>query len=77
MILTDIPDLFEELCSLHTHKEIARHFGRERKFVISMKNGCNVKITPEFIAGLNHFGYELILVKKEKCSATDQSKQSK
>lgn len=76
MIIENIADLFQELTEKHTHKEIARHFGRERKFVISVKNGCNFNLNPEFIAGLNHFGYELILKEKEKCSATDQSKQS-
>ena len=50
MILEDIANLFEELSAKHTHKEISRHFGRERKFVINIKNGCNFVINPEFIA---------------------------
>ena len=63
MILEDIANLFEELSAKHTHKEISRHFGRERKFVISIKSGCNFVINPEFIAGLREYGYELKLVK--------------
>lgn len=65
MILDDIADLFEELSQKYTHKEIARHFGRERKFVINMKNGCNPTLNAEFVAGLNNYGYKLKLVKKE------------
>ena len=65
MILYDLAELFSELSKNHTHKEIARHFGRERKFVISMKNGCNPTLNAEFVAGLNNYGYELKLVKKE------------
>jgi hypothetical protein len=65
LILDDIADLFSELSKNHTHKEIARHFGRERKFVISIKNGCNPTLNAEFVAGLNHYGYELKLVEKE------------
>ena len=63
MILEDISNLFEELSAKHTHKEISRHFGRERKFVINIKNGCNFVINPEFIAGLREYGYEFKLVK--------------
>ena len=63
MIFEDISNLFEELSAKHTHKEISRHFGRERKFVINIKNGCNFVINPEFIAGLREYGYELKLVK--------------
>ena len=65
MVLNDIADLFCDLSKNHTHKEIARHFGRERKFVINMKNGCNPTLNAEFVAGLNNYGYELKLVKKE------------
>ena len=65
MVLEDLANLFEELSKKHTHKEIARHFGRERKFVITMKNGCNPTLNAEFVAGLNNYGYELKLVKKE------------
>ncbi len=65
MLLEDIAKLFEELERTNTHKEIARHFGRERKFVHFMKCGCGFHMNAEFIAGLNHFGYELTLVKKQ------------
>ena len=65
MVLEDIANLFEELSQKYTHKEIARHFDRERKFVINMKNGCNPILNAEFVAGLNNYGYELKLVKKE------------
>ncbi len=65
MVLDDIADLLCELENKNTHKEIARHFGRERKFVTNVKNGCNIILNPEFIAGLNHYGYELKLVKKK------------
>lgn len=66
LILDDIADLFSELEKKQTHKEIARHFGRERKFVISMKNVCNPTLNAEFIAGLNNYGYELKLIRKDK-----------
>lgn len=65
VILEDIANLFEDLEKNHTHKEIARHFGRERKFVINMKLGCGFHMNPSFIAGLNNYGYELKLVRKE------------
>lgn len=65
MIIEDMAKLFERLEKIHTHQEIARHFGRERKFVMSIKNGCNFKVTPEFIAGLSFYGYELKLVKRK------------
>lgn len=63
MALDDIADLFDELSTQYRHKDIARHFGRERKFVISVKNGCNINLNAEFIAGLKHYGYELKLEK--------------
>ena len=63
MILEDIANLFKELSAKHTNKEIARNFGRERKFVINMKHGCNFHMNPEFIAGLREYGYELKLAK--------------
>ena len=65
MLLDDIAGLFEELSQKYTHKDVARHFGRERKFVINMKNGCNPILNAEFLAGLNHYGYKLELVKKK------------
>ena len=66
MVLDDIADLFDELSTQYRHKDIARHFGRERKFVINVKNGCNITLNAEFVAGLNNYGYELKLVKKER-----------
>ena len=66
MIIDDLADLFVELEKKNSHKEIARHFGRERKFVMSMKAGCNFRLDYGFIAGLSHYGYELRLVKKQK-----------
>lgn len=66
MIIDDLADLFCELEKNNTHKEIARHFDRDRKFVINIKNGCNFHLDYGFIAGLNHYGYELKLVKKER-----------
>lgn len=66
MLLDDIATLFEELEKTNTHKEIARHFDRERKFVIAMKCGCGFHLTPSFLAGLNHFGYRLKLEKIEQ-----------
>ena len=65
MIIEDVANLFEELEKQNTHKEIARHFGRERKFVIGIKNGCSFVLNPEFIAGLKSFGYEIVLKKVE------------
>ena len=65
LIIDDIADLFCELEKSNTHKEIARHFDRERKFVTSIKNGCNFYLDYGFIAGISHYGYELKLVKKE------------
>ena len=66
MILEDIANLFCELAKKNNHKEIARHFGRERKFVINAKCGCSFVLNSKFIAGLNHYGYVLKLEKKEK-----------
>ena len=65
MLLDDLADLFDELSKTNTHKEIARHFGRERKFVTPMKNSCPFRLNAEFLAGLNHYGYELKLVKRK------------
>ena len=65
LIIDDISNLFCELSKTNTHKEIARHFDREKKFVNSMKSGCCFNLDYGFIAGLNHYGYELKLVKKD------------
>ena len=66
MVLDDIADFFCELSKKQKHKDIARQFGRERKFVCNVKNGCNFNLNPEFVAGLAEYGYELKLVKKER-----------
>lgn len=66
MVLDDITDLFCELDKKYTQREISSHFDKERKWVILMKSGCNTVLNAEFIAGLNHYGYELKLVKKER-----------
>lgn len=42
MIIDDLADLFTELQKNNSHKEIARHFDRERKFVISMKKWLRI-----------------------------------
>lgn len=66
MIIDDIADLICELRKTYTVKEIARQFDKNRQWVYTAECGCNVILNPEFIAGLNHFGYELKLVKKER-----------
>lgn len=63
MILEEIATLFEELEKKQTHREISRHFGRERKFVMNVKNGCNFVLDAKFVAGLKEYGYELNLRK--------------
>lgn len=64
VLMEDIANLFEELSKNENHRDIARHFGRERKFVINMKYGCGFHMTPSFLSGLDYYGYELKLVKK-------------
>ena len=68
MVITEIQDLFCELKKKHTCKEIARHFCKERKWVMFVANGCNFTLNAEFIAGLRSFGYDLQLVKYDKKS---------
>ena len=63
MIITEIQDLFCELKKKHTCQDIARHFEKERKWVMSVANGCNFTLNAEFVAGLRSFGYDLKLVK--------------
>lgn len=74
MVLTDIHDLFCELKKKYTCKEIARHFGRGRKWTMFIADGSNIVLNAEFIAGLRHFGYDLKLVKYDK-SAERQAEQ--
>lgn len=66
MILDDIADLIEGLIKKEPAKEVARHFGKERKWCYFHKYGYSFVLNAEFIAGLNHYGYELKLVKKER-----------
>ena len=61
MILNDIADLFTDLCMKEIQKEVARHFGRKRKWCWWMLNCMSFKVDPEFIAGLAHYGYRLKL----------------
>ena len=74
MIIEDIANL---ICSLYhdkTAREVARIFGRERKWAHSVMNGTCIRLDYDFIAGLSSLGYELKLVRKgsdnnaeEKC----------
>ena len=66
MLIEDIATMIEDLHKTNSAREISRHFGRERKWVYSAMNGCGIQLNPEFLAGLNHFGYELKLERKEK-----------
>lgn len=66
MLIEDIATMIEDLHKTNSVREISRHFGRERKWVYSVMNGCGIQLNPEFLAGLNHFGYELKLERKEK-----------
>ena len=59
MILEDIAVLFES--RKEPAHELARKFGRERKFVYSMKHGCGFHCDVDFICGLYSLGYELKL----------------
>ena len=64
VVMDDIADLLEELHKTHTAKEISRHFDKDRKWFYRHRNGCHITLTPEFIAGLRHYGYDLKLVKR-------------
>lgn len=64
MIIDDIADLITELTETRSKREVAKHFNRKRKWIYAVMCGCNVVLSPEFIAGLNHYGYELKLVNK-------------
>lgn len=65
MIIDDLADLFIYLNTQHPAKEISRHFGKERKWIYFAKYGKSFTVNAEFVAGLNEYGYELKLVKKE------------
>jgi hypothetical protein len=75
LILDDIANLFCELNIHYPAKEISRHFDKERKWVYLARCGKSYVLNAEFIAGLNHYGYELKLVKKEKTSGRIKNKQ--
>jgi hypothetical protein len=66
MVLDDIADLMEELCKHETRREVSRHFMRNRKWALMVEVGCSFRLDTDFIAGLDYYGYELKLVKKEK-----------
>lgn len=65
MVLDELADLFSYLNIYYSAKEISRHFDKERKWFYLARYGKNYVLNSEFIAGLNHYGYELRLVKKE------------
>lgn len=64
MVTDDIADLIEELHRKYPAREIARHFDKDRKWIYLAKYGHSYVLNAEFIARLNHYGYELRLVKK-------------
>ena len=66
MILDDIADFLEDLHKKESAKTISRHFGKERKWFYIHRYGFSYVLDSTFIAGLNHYGYELKLVKKER-----------
>lgn len=63
MVTDEIVDLMLELEKTHKHKDIARQFDKDRKWVIGIKNGVRPRIDYNLIAGLRYFGYELRLEK--------------
>lgn len=66
-ILTDeLADLMARLEQNETQKDIARHFGRERKWVGGVKSGQAVRLDTDFLVGLSHYGYRLELKKIEE-----------
>ena len=69
MIIEELCVLFEELMQKKTARQIARDFGRNRKWVSQVRDGCNFVFNPEFVAGLKANGYRLVLVKDgdDKC----------
>lgn len=66
MIIDDLADLFTKLHIYQSAKDIARHFDRDRKWLYMAKHGKSFTVNAEFVAGLNEYGYELKLVKKER-----------
>lgn len=66
MIITDIQDLFIELHKTESYSQIARKFGKKRRWASDRKWVNEFTVTPEFVAGLKEYGYELKLVKVER-----------
>lgn len=66
MITEDINDLMYQLHKKKTATEISRIFGYERKWLYTRQWANAFVINDKFIAGLDSFGYELILRKKER-----------
>lgn len=63
MIIEDMARLMDELCKKNKTKYVARQFGKERKWVYSVKNGCSFVIDAKVVAGLREFGYDIKLVR--------------
>ena len=64
MIIEDIANLIFELHQKKTAREVAKIFGKERKWTYFIEKGCTFNLDYDFIAGLSSLGYELKLVKK-------------
>lgn len=65
IIHDDIANLINDLLATNSAKLLAREFSVDRKTIYSYKEGCTFNLTPEFIAGLRVYGYDLKLVRKE------------
>lgn len=63
MVLDEIYDLIDCLSKKNGSRRVANSFGKEKKWIYSVKNGCTIKLNAEFIAGLKEYGYELKLCK--------------
>ncbi len=64
MIIDDIADLMIELRKTKSASQIGKIFGRDRKAIYAISQGCLFRLDYSFIAGLSSLGYELKLVKK-------------
>lgn len=64
MIIDDIADLMLELRKTKTASQIGEIFGRKRKTIYAISQGCTFHLDYDFIAGLSSLGYELKLVKR-------------
>lgn len=74
MIIEDMAKLLDELCKDNKTKYIAHQFGKERKWVYSVKNGCSFVIDANVVAGLREFGYDIKLVKLREKEGDDNEK---